>query len=157
LAKAFDMRVLGYDPLIPAEEIRARGGEPVTFDDLLAQSDFISLHIPLTSESRGILNASAFEKMKPGVRIVCAARGGVIDEAALLQALDSGKVAGAGLDVFAHEPPDETETALVCHAGVITTPHIGAQTEEAQERAAEDIANEVLAALDGKTLRWRVA
>jgi D-3-phosphoglycerate dehydrogenase len=88
------------------------------------------------------------------VRIVCAARGGIIDEAALLAALNSGKVAGAGLDVFATEPPGATD--LIKHPHVIVTPHIGAQTVEAQARAAEDIANEVLAALRGEPLRWKV-
>jgi D-3-phosphoglycerate dehydrogenase len=93
--------------------------------------------------------------MKNGVRLVCAARGGVIDEAALLGALNSGKVAGAGLDVFATEPP--VEFALAAHPHVVATPHVGAQTAEAQARAAADIATEVLAALKGDKLRWRVA
>ena len=154
-AKAFDMEVLGYDPLIPAEEIKKRGGIPVTFDELLAKSDVITMHIPLTPESRGMLNAEAFAKMKDGVRIVCAARGGVIDEDALLQSLESGKVAAAGLDVFVAEPPGLTP--LVSHPRVICTPHIGAQTVEAQGRAAYDIATEVVAGLKGETLRWKVA
>ena len=154
-ARAFDMEVLGYDPLIPAEEIKKRGGIPVTFDELLAKSDVITMHIPLTPESRGMLNAEAFAKMKDGVRIVCAARGGVIDEDALLQALESGKVAAAGLDVFVAEPPGLTP--LVSHPRVICTPHIGAQTVEAQGRAAYDIATEVVAGLKGETLRWKVA
>jgi D-3-phosphoglycerate dehydrogenase len=154
-AQAFDMEVLGYDPLIPAEEIKKRGGIPVTFDELLAKSDVITMHIPLTPESRGMLNAEAFAKMKDGVRIVCAARGGVIDEDALLQALESGKVAAAGLDVFVAEPPGLTP--LVSHPRVICTPHIGAQTVEAQGRAAYDIATEVVAGLKGETLRWKVA
>ena len=93
--------------------------------------------------------------MKDGVRIICAARGGVIDEAALLAALESGKVAAAGLDVFIAEPPGLT--ALVAHPRVVCTPHIGAQTVEAQERTAIDIGSEVLAALKGEALRWRVA
>jgi D-3-phosphoglycerate dehydrogenase len=97
----------------------------------------------------------AFAQMKDGVRIVCAARGGIIDEAALLEALKSGKVAGAALDVFGKEPPGLTET--VSHPRVIATPHIGAQTAEAQSRASEDIAQEVLAALRGESLRWKVA
>ena len=97
----------------------------------------------------------SFAKMKDGVRLVCAARGGVIDETALLDALNSGKVAGAGLDVFATEPPGES--ALASHPRVVATPHVGAQTVEAQARAAADIANEVLAALKGEELRWRVA
>lgn len=154
-AKAFEMKVLAYDPVVPAEEIRARGGEPVSLDDLLKQSDMITMHMPLTSESRHLLNREAFSKMKDGVYIVCAARGGVIDEDALLEALNSGKVAGAALDVFATEPPGETE--LVAHPHVIDTPHVGAQTVEAQTRAAHDIAKEVLNALAGKPLRWKVA
>ena len=154
-AKAFEMDVIGYDPLIPAEEIKKRGGVPVTLDELLAKADVITMHIPLTAESRGMLNADSFAKMKDGVRIVCAARGGVIDEEALLQALESGKVAAAGLDVFTAEPPGLTP--LVSHPHVICTPHVGAQTVEAQGRAANDIATEVLAALKGETLRWKVA
>ena len=97
----------------------------------------------------------AFSEMKDGVRIVCAARGGIMDETALLAALNSGKVAGAALDVFATEPPGATD--LVKHPHVIATPHIGAQTAEAQSRAAEDIAHEVLAALRGQPLRWQVS
>jgi D-3-phosphoglycerate dehydrogenase len=154
-AAAFDMDIIGYDPLIPAEEIVRRGGKPVSFDELLAKADIITMHLPLTPESRGMLNAAAFSKMKDGVRIVCAARGGVIDEEALLAALESGKVAAAGLDVFTTEPPGLTP--LVSHPHVVCSPHIGAQTAEAQVRAADDIANEVLAALDGKPLRWKVA
>lgn len=154
-AAAFDMEILGYDPLISADEIVKRGGKPVSFDELLAESDIITMHLPLTPESKGMLNAAAFAKMKDGVRIICAARGGVIDEEALLAALESGKVAAAGLDVFATEPPGLT--ALVSHPHVVCSPHIGAQTAEAQVRAADDIAHEVLAALDGKGLRWKVA
>jgi D-3-phosphoglycerate dehydrogenase len=154
-AKAFDMEILAYDPLLPAEAIRLRGGEPVSLDELLRRADMITLHVPLDENTRNLLNAEAFAKMKDGVYIICAARGGVIDEEALLQALNSGKVAGAGLDVFATEPPGAT--ALVTHPKVVCTPHIGAQTVEAQTRAAEDIATEVLAALEGKPLRWRVA
>jgi D-3-phosphoglycerate dehydrogenase len=154
-AKAFEMKILAYDPLIPAEEIVKRGGEPVSFDELLAQSDVITMHMPLTADSRNLLNAAAFSKMKEGVFVVCAARGGVIDEDALLEALNSGKVAGAALDVFAAEPPGQT--ALVAHPRVIDTPHVGAQTVEAQARAANDIAEEVLNALEGKPLRWKVA
>ncbi len=154
-AAAFGMRVLGYDPLLPADEIAKRGGEPVSMAELLAQSDFITMHLPLTPESKNLLNAAAFEQMKPGVRIVCAARGGVIDETALLAALESGKVAAAGLDVFVAEP--QGQTPLVTHPRVVVTPHIGAQTVEAQARAAADIAAEVLAALAGQPLRWKVA
>ncbi len=153
-ALAFEMDVLGYDPFLSPDDIRGRVAEPVDRDELLARSDFISLHLPLTPESRGMLNAEQFAKMKDGARLVCAARGGIIDEAALLAALNSGKIAGAALDVFATEPPGATE--LVKHPRVIVTPHIGAQTAEAQSRAAEDIAHEVLNALGGRKLRWKV-
>lgn len=154
-AAALGMNVLGYDPLISNEEIKKRGAKPVTLDELYTGSDFITLHVPLTPETRGLVGAAAFEKMKPGVRLVCAARGGVIDEAALLEALNRGQVAAAGLDVFAAEPPGQTP--LVSHPNVVATPHIGAQTAEAQARAGDDIASEVLRALRGEPLRWRVA
>jgi D-3-phosphoglycerate dehydrogenase len=154
-AKAFEMKVLGYDPLIPGDQIQARGAEPASLDKLLAQSDIITMHLPLTDQTRSMLDDSAFAKMKKGVYIICAARGGVIDEAALLAALNSGKVAGAALDVYATEPTGATE--LVCHPKVVGTPHIGAQTVEAQTRAAHDIAEEVLAALADQPLRWKVA
>jgi D-3-phosphoglycerate dehydrogenase len=154
-AAAFGMHVIGYDPLVGAEDIRQRGGEPVNLADLYTRADVITLHLPLTNDTRGILNAAAFAKMKTGIRIVCAARGGVIDEEALLEALNSGKVASAALDVFATEPPGQT--ALVSHPHVVCTPHVGAQTVEAQGRAAYDISTEILAALKGEALRWKVA
>ena len=154
-ASAFGMNVVAYDPLISEDEIVERGAEPVSIQDLYAWSDFISLHLPLSVQTRDMVGQMAFSQMKDGVRIVCAARGGIIDESALVEALNSGKVAGAALDVFGQEPPGLTET--VSHPRVIATPHIGAQTVEAQIRAAEDIANEVLSALRGESLRWKVA
>lgn len=154
-AEAFGMNIIAYDPLLDEAEIKRRGADPVALDDLYAWSDFISLHLPLTVQSRDMVGALAFSQMKQGVRIVCAARGGIISEAALLDALNSGKVAGAALDVFTQEPPGGT--ALIRHPRVIATPHIGAQTAEAQSRASEDIANEILAALSGEKLRWKVA
>jgi D-3-phosphoglycerate dehydrogenase len=154
-ANAFKMKVLAYDPLLSAEHITKHGGIPASLDELLAQSDIITMHLPLTPESKNLLDQQAFAKMKQGVYIICAARGGVIDETALLDALNSGKVSGAALDVFAVEPPGLT--ALVGHPKVVETPHIGAQTVEAQVRAANDIAEEVLAALNGSELRWKVA
>ncbi|MBV6465001.1 MAG: Hydroxypyruvate reductase [Anaerolineales bacterium] len=154
-ARAFGMNVLGYDPLLTPDEIRGRVAEPVDRDELLARSDFVSLHLPLLPETRGMFNAEQFARMKDGARIVCAARGGIIDEAALLAAIEAGKIAGAALDVFASEPPGATD--LVKHPRVIATPHVGAQTAEAQSRAAEDIAHEILAALRGEKLRWKVA
>ena len=154
-AAAFGMNVIAYDPFISEDDIKAGGGEWVSIQELYEWSDFISLHLPYNVHTRDLMGPMAFSEMKDGVRIVCAARGGIIDEAALLAALNSGKVAGAGLDVFATEPPGATE--LVKHPKVICTPHIGAQTAEAQTRAAEDIAHEVLAALRGEPLRWKVS
>jgi D-3-phosphoglycerate dehydrogenase len=153
-AIALGMTVLGYDRFIPAEVIREKGAEPVTLIDLYNRSDLISLHVPLNPESRGMIDGQALSLMKRGVRLICTARGGLIEETALLGALESRHVAGAALDVFAQEPPGLS--ALVAHPNVIATPHISAQTVEAQERAAMDIANEVLAALQGKPLRWRI-
>ncbi|MCB9134046.1 MAG: hypothetical protein H6636_01380 [Anaerolineales bacterium] len=153
-ASAFRMHVIGYDPYLSEEQIRTNGALPVTLAELFAQSDYITLHIPLTDHTRHILDEVAFSQMKPGIRLICAARGGVIDETALLAALESGQVAGAALDVFAQEPPGLT--SLIAHPKVIAAPHIGAQTVEAQVRAAEDVAHEVLNALRGEPLRWRV-
>jgi D-3-phosphoglycerate dehydrogenase len=153
-AAAFDMRVIGYDPLLDEKTIKSRGADPVSLNDLYAQADVITLHLPLLSETRGMLGKEAFRKMKRGVYLVCAARGGVIDEGELLAALNTGDVAGAALDVFEKEPPGTN--ALISHPNVVATPHIGAQTAEAQTRAALDVAEEVLNALLGKPLRWQV-
>jgi len=153
-ARAFGMRIIAYDRLKAAEAITQRGGEPVSWEQLLELSDVITLHLPLTNETKNMLDANAFARMKDGVYLVDAARGGIVDEDALLAALESGKVAGAALDVFTTEPPGVT--ALVSHPRVICTPHIGAQTQEAQARAGYDIATEIIAALKGEPLRWRV-
>jgi D-3-phosphoglycerate dehydrogenase len=153
-AKGLGMTVIGFDTLVPNDEIKKRGAEPVTLADLYAKSDFISFHLPLTPESKGMVNGQAFAQMKRGLRIIDAARGGILDETALLAALESGQVTAAALDVYAAEPPGLT--ALVAHPNVVASPHIGAQTEEAQDRAAEDIASEVLTALRGEPLRWKI-
>ncbi len=154
-AAAFGMNVIAYDPFIEESALQAEGAESVSIQEIYEWSDFISLHLPFNVQTRDLMGPLAFSQMKDGVRIICAARGGIIDEAALLDALNSGKVAGAGLDVFATEPPGDTD--LVKHPNVICTPHIGAQTAEAQTRAADDIAHEVLAALRGEPLRWKVS
>jgi D-3-phosphoglycerate dehydrogenase len=154
-AAAFGMNVIIYDPNVSEHELEHGNVEPASLQELFAWSDFISLHLPLNVQTRDLLGPLAFSQMKDGVRIISTARGGIIDEAALLSALKSGKVAGAGLDVFEKEPPGLTE--LISHPRVIATPHMGAQTAEAQSRAAEDIANEVLSALRGESLRWKVA
>lgn len=154
-AAAFGMNVIVYDPNVTEDELGHSEAEPVSLQDLYAWSDFISLHLPLNVQTRDLIGPQAFSQMKDGVRIVSTARGGIIDESALLKALESGKVASAGLDVFEKEPPGLTE--LVSHPRVIATPHVGAQTAEAQSRAAQDIAVEVLTALRGETVRWKVA
>jgi D-3-phosphoglycerate dehydrogenase len=153
-AELMGMKVLGHDPRRTADELRRWGAEPAALSDLYARADFVSVHVPLTPETRVMLDGQAFESMKPGVRLICTARGGIIDEQALLNALESGHVVGAALDVFGQEPPGLSP--LVTHPNVITTPHIGAQTSEAQVRVSQDIAAEVLAALSGGDLRWRV-
>lgn len=153
-AGSFHIKIIGFDPRSQVEQLRASNVEPVTLDELYARADIISLHVPLTPDTEGMLDAAAFAAMKPGMLVVSTSRGGVIDETALLAALESGHVAGAALDVFETEPPGLTP--LVAHPNVIATPHIAAQTVEAQVRAAVDIATEVLNALKGEPLRWRV-
>lgn len=153
-ATSLGMQVIGYDPRKSEHEMRARGVELATLEQVLRDSDYISIHTPLTDETRHMIGRDSIALMKDGVRIVCAARGGVIDEQALFDGLQSGKVAGAALDVFEIEPPGLS--ALVRHPNVIATPHIGSQTREAQVRSGIDIALEVLAALCGEDLRWRV-
>jgi D-3-phosphoglycerate dehydrogenase len=154
-ARAFGMHVIGYDPLLTDTDIRRKGIEPASLEGIYQRTDMITIHVPLNDQTRGMINAETLGKMKKGVYLLCAARGGVIDEVALLAALESGQVAGAGLDVFGTEPPGDS--ALAAHPKVVATPHIGAQTREAQARAAGDIASEVLAALKNEPLRWKVA
>jgi D-3-phosphoglycerate dehydrogenase len=154
-AAGFGMLCLGYDPLISDDEIAKRGAQPAELNSLLNRSDILTLHVPLTPDTRGLINAERIAQMKNGVRIICTARGGIIDETALLNSLESGHVAGAALDVFAQEPVGDSP--LVKHPKVVCTPHIAAQTAEAQERAARDIAEEILTVLRGDTPRWRVA
>lgn len=153
-AAVLGMHVIAHDPDTPSDKIRKKGALPVSLPDLYSQADFVSLHVPLTMETRGMIDGQAFGHMKRGVRLISTARGGVINETALVGALESGQVAGAALDVFSEEPPGMT--ALVTHPNVIATPHISAQTSESQERAAVDIAEEVLNALQGQPLRWKV-
>jgi len=153
-AAAVGMRIMACCLFRIPETIRIIGGELLVMDDIIEKSDFITIHTPLTEETRGMINAEAFSRMKDGVYIICTARGGIIDEKALLDALNSGKVAGAALDVFETEPPVFKE--LINHPKVIATPHIGGQTNEAQRRASVDISREVMAALKGDKLHWQV-
>lgn len=153
-ADAMGMTVLGYDPPLSDAEIERRGARPVSLDELLQTADYISVHVPLLDSTRGLLGDQELSRVKSGARLISTSRGGVVDEKALFEALENGKLAGAALDVFSEEPPGPTP--LVKHTNLIATPHIGAQTVEAQRRAAVDIAEEVLAALEGRSLRWRV-
>jgi D-3-phosphoglycerate dehydrogenase len=153
-AAAFGMRVLGHDPLIAADQIVRRGADPRSFDELLRESDYLCLHLPLNDDTRGLIGPAALQVIKPGARLISAARGGIVDEAAALEALEDGRLAGVALDVYAEEPPGALP--LRGHPNVVLTPHIGAQTREAQSKAATDIAAEVVAALRGEPLRWRV-
>ncbi|XP_060202935.1 D-3-phosphoglycerate dehydrogenase 3, chloroplastic-like, partial [Lycium barbarum] len=148
-AKGLGMHVIAHDPYAPADRARAIGVELVSFDEALASADFISLHMPLTPATKKILNDETFAKMKKGVRIVNVARGGVIDEDALVRALDAGIVAQAALDVFTVEPPPK-DSKLIQHENVTATPHLGASTTEAQEGVAIEVAEAVVGALKGE-------
>jgi D-3-phosphoglycerate dehydrogenase len=154
LGRAFGMAAAAYDPYLSTDEIRERGAEPVEFEEALNRSDYLSLHLPLTGETRGLLGERELAMMKPEAYLVCTARGGVIDENALRAALDSEALAGAALDVFANEPVEAGSIAV--HPKVIATPHIGAQTREAQRRAAIAVAEEVITILEGGQPRWAV-
>jgi D-3-phosphoglycerate dehydrogenase len=147
-ARGFGMRVLAFDPFVSAERYRELGVEKADSpDDIYAQADFITIHLPKTPETEGFLSTGEFAKMRDGVRVLNVARGGLLDEAALAEALESGKVAGAALDVFPSEPM--TESPLFAMANVIVTPHLGASTAEATDRAGYQSAEQVVAALDG--------
>jgi D-3-phosphoglycerate dehydrogenase len=149
------MEVLASDVFVTPELARREGVELVELPELLRRSDYITVHTPLTRDTRGMIADEAFAGMKQGVRILNCARGGIIDEAALLRALESGKVAAAALDVFEQEPvpPD---SPLVRHPKVIATPHLGASTEEAQVNVALDVADQILEILDGRPPRSAV-
>ena len=165
-ALAFRMHVLGYDPYLTREAAERLGVESVEMDDLLARSDFITIHTPLTGDTRHLLGEAELARTKPGVRLINCARGGIIDEAALTRALASGHVGGAALDVFEQEPPP-ADHPLLRFEQVVVTPHLGAATDEAQAAVALAIADQVadvlvrgvvtnavnLPAMDAETLR----
>lgn len=153
-ARAFGMKVLANDPFVSAEQAERLGVELVELSDLLARSDFITLHVPLTKDTRGLLNAETLSQVKPGVRIINCARGGVVDEAALAEAIESGRVAAAGIDVFENEPP--TDSPLLGLDRVVLTPHLGASTAEAQVKVAVDVSQQVLDVLRGRPARSAV-
>ncbi|XBJ05239.1 hypothetical protein VPH35_024062 [Triticum aestivum] len=148
-AKGLGMHVIAHDPYASADRARAIGVDLVSMEEAMTTADFISLHMPLTPSTNKMLNDEAFVKMKKGVRIINVARGGVIDEDALVRALDAGIVAQAALDVFTKEPP-AADSKLVLHENVTVTPHLGASTVEAQEGVAIEIAEAVTGALKGE-------
>jgi D-3-phosphoglycerate dehydrogenase len=141
-AQGLHMKVIAYDPFISPEAATRMGVELVTLDELYATADFITVHIPLTPETRNLIGAEAFSKMKPGIRIINCARGGIVDEEALTAAIIGGRVAGAALDVFENEPPPPNQP-LVQLPNVICTPHLGAATSEAQVNVAIAIARQI--------------
>lgn len=145
--KGFGMEILAYDPYVSAQRAGQLGAQLVTLDELLEQSDFITVHLPKNPETLGLIGKEALTKVKPSVRIINAARGGIVDEEALAKALREGRVAGAGIDVFATEPT--TESPLFEHESVVVTPHLGASTDEAQEKAGVSVAKSVRLALGG--------
>jgi D-3-phosphoglycerate dehydrogenase len=153
-ARALEMSILAYDPFISVERAEQLGVQPVTLDELLRDSDVISLHVPMLDSTRNLLNAERLAQMKRGAWLINCARGGIIDEPALFDALESGQIGRAALDVWAKEPP--ANTGLVGHPQVIALPHLGASTEEAQALTAADVAEGVVDALANRTPRYAV-
>ncbi len=152
--QGFRMKVIAYDPFVSLEYARNLRVDLVSFEKVLTDADFITLHLPLTDQSRNLIGARELSMVKPAVRIINCARGGLIDEQALAQAIDEGRVAGAALDVFAQEPPKDNP--LMKNPKVIVTPHLGASTAEAQTSVATDAAEQVLAVLNGQPARYAV-
>jgi D-3-phosphoglycerate dehydrogenase len=148
-ASAFEMRLIGFDPFISQQKSKQLGVEmKETLEDVLEEADFITLHVPITDDTRHMLGAKQFDMAKKGIRIVNVSRGGIIDEQALLEAIKDGRVAGAALDVFESEPPGENP--LCSMPQVVVTPHLGASTSEAQYKAGVAIADQVIAGLSGE-------
>ncbi len=145
IAKACGMNLIAYDPLLTDEQIRSGDAEPVTLEKLIEMSNVITLHVPLIESTRHMISDKEFQKMKDNTIIINTSRGGIIDEAALCRAIESGKILGAGLDVFEEEPP--LNSKLLQYGSIVLTQHIGASTHEAQKRAGVMIADEVIKAL----------
>ncbi len=153
-ARAMEMTVLASDPYVTAEQAAHHGVELVGFDDLLARSDAVSVHVPLSRSTKGMIGAPQLARMKRGAILLNVARGGVVAEAAVADALRSGHLAGAGVDVFEHEPP--TDSPLLAAPNTLLTPHLGASTAEAQVAVAEEVADQVLDVLAGRSARYAV-
>jgi D-3-phosphoglycerate dehydrogenase len=144
-ALALEMNVLAYDPFLPEEKFKELNVKKAEVMDIVTQADYITVHVPLTDKTKNMFSEKEFKLMKQNVRILNVARGGVIDEEALLNAIKEGKVAAAGLDVYSQEPPVNKE--LIMHDKVICTPHLGASTIEAQENVGIEIAEQIVLAL----------
>ena len=153
-AIAMEMNVLAVDPFVTEEQAANHGVELVDFDQLLRRSDVVSVHVPLTRATRGLLGRDAIAKLKPGSIVLNVARGGVVDEAAVAEALATGHLGGAGIDVFEHEPP--VDSPLLGAPNTLLTPHLGASTVEAQILVAEEVAAQVLDVLEGRSARHAV-
>jgi D-3-phosphoglycerate dehydrogenase len=152
---AFGMRLVAFDPYVSADRARQLGVELVsTLDELFATSDFLTIHLPKTKETMGLIDAPLLAKSKPGLRLVNTARGGIVDEAVLAAAIEQGHLAGAAIDVFATEPT--TESPLFGLPNVVVTPHLGASTVEAQDKAGQTIAEQVVLALRGEFVPFAV-
>jgi D-3-phosphoglycerate dehydrogenase len=149
------MRVLAHDPLVTQERAEQSGAELVDMDTLLAESDVLTVHVPLTERTRGCIGAAELRRMRPGARLINVARGGIIDEAALADAVRDGIVAGAAIDVFTKEPVPEGHP-LIGVDGIIVTPHLGASTAEAQVNVAADVADQIVEYLRGGSPRYAV-
>jgi D-3-phosphoglycerate dehydrogenase / 2-oxoglutarate reductase len=151
--KAFEAEVIAYDPYIAEKRGDELGVKLVTLEEIIRYADIITVHTPLNAETRGIINATHFPKMKDGVFIINCARGGIIDEAAMLAALESGKIGGSAFDVWSEEPPaTETLKKLIAHPRMFVTPHLGANTFEAQKNVAVDVSREIVSYLDGRPM-----
>lgn len=144
IAEAFGMTIMAYDPFLNENQIRSGGARPAGLDDILKEADFVSLHLPRTAETANMIDAAALAKMKPGAFLINCARGGLVDEAALVEALKSGRLGGAGLDVFAAEPP-APDHPLFALDNFVGTPHIGASTAESQVNVAVAVARQMVA------------
>ena len=154
-ARGLEMHVIAHDPYVSTEYAQKLGVALVPLEELLSRADVVSLHLPLTAETRHFMNAACFARMKPGSYLINTSRGGVVDEEALLRALDEGRLAGAALDVFSVEPLPE-DHPLRRHPKVILTPHIGGSTVEAQARVARDAAEQVIAVLQGRPAPYAI-
>ena len=157
LSKTMEMRVVGYDPMMSPEQLSELGIAGVSLENLLKTSDFITIHTPMTKDTKNLFNDLTFASCKKGVGIVNCARGGIIDEEALLRALESGQVGSAALDVYTSEPPKENLKSLLQHPNLVCTPHLGASTEEAQINVARDIAQQMCDVFDQKEVGTHVS